>query len=77
MNCSITGYPLPKVEWKHMKTNSLVKADHFDNISSTDMTSYLVIKNVTKSDKGNYSCGIIDTDQVKIFALIIQSNFYL
>jgi hypothetical protein len=77
MNCSVSGYPLPKIEWKYMRTNSLVKAHHFDNTTYTDMTSYLVINNVTKSDKGNYSCGIIDSDQMKVFALIIQSNLSL
>ena len=76
MKCSISGYPLPNIEWRSLRTrNRLLIPDRVQNATMYDLTSYLVLHNLTKNERGVYSCSIAGSQyKTKTFTVIIQSN---
>lgn len=75
VKCVATGFPRPTVEWSRNGNVLVTRASSIYNINRTIVGRDLMLKQVTLSDRGKYSCTATNTIDSTTFSA--EKNFSL
>jgi hypothetical protein len=74
LNCTSGGFPVIPIQWRLLKTNKLLKPNRLVN-STSQLVSFLTLKNVGKKDAGEYACELITNEtKRKLFSILVETK---